>query len=210
MLFIGLIIAIVSMIAWSRYTKYKLEHDGNKLPVFIPAILMLILVPYALIVISGQDLQLNFPEKGRFSWSGGWVIIPELAALWLALTIYTGAFIAENIRAGILSVGKGQTEAAHSLGLTRGQTLKFIVVPQALRVIIPPQTSQYLNLTKNSSLAAAVGYPDLVAVFAGTALNVVGRAIEIVAMTMLVYLTLSLSISILMNVYNSRMALRER
>ena len=138
------------------------------------------------------------------------VLIPELAALCFALSVYTGAFIAEQIRAGILAVPRGQSEAARSIGLSEGRILRFIILPQALRVIIPPTTSQYLNLTKNSSLAAAIGYPDLVAVFAGTALNQVGRAVEIIGMTMAVYLVLSLSISALMNWYNHRVAIVER
>jgi general L-amino acid transport system permease protein len=137
-------------------------------------------------------------------------VLPELFALTLALTVYTGTFIAETVRAGIQSVSHGQTEAARALGLRETRMLQLIIIPQAMRVIIPPLTSQYLNLAKNSSLAAAIGYPDLVAVFAGTTLNQTGQAVEIIAMTMAVYLTLSLAISLLMNWYNARMALRER
>jgi len=138
------------------------------------------------------------------------VIIPELAALLFALSIYTAAFIAEIVRSGILAVSHGQTEAAYALGLRPNTTLRLIVIPQAMRVIIPQLTSQYLNLTKNSSLAPAVGYPDLVAVFAGTTLNQTGQAVEIIFMTMLVYLTISLAISMFMNWYNNKMALVER
>jgi general L-amino acid transport system permease protein len=137
-------------------------------------------------------------------------IYPEFVALLLGLTIYTAGFIAENVRAGILAVSKGQSEAAHALGLSNGQTLRLIVVPQAMRVIIPPLTSQFLNLTKNSSLAVAIGYPDLVQVFTGTVLNQTGQAVEVIAITMLVYLTISLTTSLFMNIYNSRMALVER
>ena len=136
--------------------------------------------------------------------------MPEFAALLFGLSIYTAAFIAEVVRAGITAVSRGQTEAAYSLGLTPGPTLRLIVVPQAMRVIIPPLTSQYLNLTKNSTLAVAIGYPDLVQVFTGTVLNQTGQAVEVVAITMAVYLTISLATSLLMNVYNSRIALVER
>ena len=145
-----------------------------------------------------------------FNFRGGIGIIPELAALLLALSIYTASFIAEIVRAGINAVSHGQTEAALSLGLPQGKTLRLVVIPQALRIIIPPLTSQYLNLTKNSSLAMAIGYPDLVSVFAGTTLNQTGQAIEIIAMTMAVYLTLSLLTSLLMNIYNRKVALVER
>ena len=137
-------------------------------------------------------------------------IIPELIALALALSMYTATFIAENVRAGILGVNKGQKEAAASIGLTKNQILKLVVMPQALRIIIPPTKNQYLNLTKNSSLAAAIAYPDIVLVFAGTALMQTGRAIEIISITMLTYLTLSISISIFMNWYNKKMAIKEK
>ena len=142
------------------------------------------------------------PALKGFNFRGGIVLIPELVALVLALSIYTAAFIAENVRSGIQAVSVGQVEAARSLGLSRGQTLRSVVVPQALRVIIPPLTNQYLNLTKNSSLAAAIAYPDLVSVFAGTVLNQTGQAVEVIAITMAVYLFISVSISILMNLYN--------
>ena len=145
-----------------------------------------------------------------FNFRGGWVVIPELVALSVALSIYTAAFIAEIVRSGIQAVSHGQTEAARSLGLRPGPTLRLVILPQAMRVIIPPLTSQYLNLVKNSSLAAAIGYPDLVSVFAGTALNQTGQAIETIAITMSVYLAISLAISILMNIYNKRIALVER
>jgi general L-amino acid transport system permease protein len=144
----------------------------------------------------------NVPKLGGFNFSGGWVLIPEFVALLIALTTYTAAFIAEIVRAGIQSVGRGQMEAAVALGLTRGQTLFGIVIPQALRVIIPPLTNQYLNLTKNSSLAAAIAYPDLISVFAGTVLNQTGQAVEVIAITMAVYLAISLSIAAGMNLYN--------
>jgi general L-amino acid transport system permease protein len=150
------------------------------------------------------------PKLGRFNLVGGLEIAPEFVALLFGLSIYTAAFIAEVVRAGILAVARGQTEASYSLGLQPGPTLRLIVVPQAMRVIIPPLTSQYLNLTKNSTLAVAIGYPDLVQIFTGTVLNQTGQAVEVVAITMLVYLTISLTTSFLMNLYNRRIALVER
>jgi general L-amino acid transport system permease protein len=169
---------------------------------------LLLLIPLSYFVL-GQPLGLDFPVMGRFRPTGGFVVQPEFVALVVGLAIYTGAFIAEIVRSGILAVSKGQWEAASSLGLSRGQTLRLIVVPQALRVIIPPQTNQYLNLTKNSSLAVAIGYPDFFNV-AGTINNQTGQAVEVVAITMGVYLTLSLLTSVFMNWYNNRMALVER
>ena len=141
---------------------------------------------------------------------GGVEILPEFVALLVGLVIYTAAFIAEVVRAGLMSVSRGQTEAAQALGLGRLQTLRYIIMPQAMRVIIPPLTNQYLNLTKNSSLAVAIGYPDLVQIFTGTVLNITGQAIEVVVITMAVYLTFSLVTSFVMNLYNARVALVER
>ena len=159
---------------------------------------------------AGAPVSFTLPELRGFNFVGGIRIIPEFAALLVALVTYTAAFIAEIVRAGVLAVSRGQTEAAYSLGLRPGPTLRLVVVPQALRVIIPPLTSQYLNLTKNSSLAAGIGYPDFFYVFAGTTLNQTGQAIEIIAITMGVYLTISLITSALMNWYNRRKALVER
>jgi len=150
------------------------------------------------------------PQLSTFNLKGGIQIIPEFIALLLALTTYTAAFIAEIVRAGIMAVPHGQTEAAEALGVRRGVALRLIIIPQALRVVIPPLTSQYLNLAKNSSLATAIGYPDLVSVFMGTSLNQTGQAVEIVAMTMAVYLTISLTLSVVMNWYNKSVALKER
>jgi len=161
-------------------------------------------------LLAGAPLAWELPALRGFNFQGGITVIPELAALLLALSIYTAAFIAEIVRAGILAVPKGQTEAASALGLKRGQVLRLVIIPQALRVIIPPLTSQYLNLLKNSSLATAIGYPDLVNVFAGTTLNQTGQAVEVIAMTMAVYLSISLAISLFMNWYNARIALTER
>ncbi|EFM4684908.1 TPA: ABC transporter permease subunit [Escherichia coli] len=158
----------------------------------------------------GAALLWDVPALRGFNFRGGMVLIPELAALTLALSVYTSAFIAEIIRAGIQAVPYGQHEAARSLGLPNPVTLRQVIIPQALRVIIPPLTSQYLNIVKNSSLAAAIGYPDMVSLFAGTVLNQTGQAIETIAMTMSVYLIISLTISLLMNIYNRRIAIVER
>ena len=174
-----------------------------------------VIIPALTFIFGGVDLQWSFPElkqlaKTSFTYEGGVGIPPELIALTLALTLYTATFIAENVRAGIQGIGKGQKEAAASIGLTPGQVLKLVIMPQALRIIIPPTTNQYLNLTKYSSLAAAIAYPDLVLVFAGTAMMQTGRAIEIVAITMATYLTISLSISVFMNWYNKSIAIKEK
>jgi general L-amino acid transport system permease protein len=167
-------------------------------------------MPALAALATGLPWTLSYPELKGFNFEGGMVVLPEFMALLLALTLYTAAFIAENVRAGILSVSHGQTEAASALGLRPGVTLRRIVIPQALRVIIPPLTSQYLNLAKNSSLAVSIGYPDLVSVFAGTVLNQTGQAVEVIVITMAVYGTISLVISLFMNWYNRRMALVER
>ena len=159
---------------------------------------------------TGVPFTVQIPVQGTFNLQGGMEVIPEFVSLTLALSTYTGAFIAEIVRAGILSVSKGQTEASYALGIRPGLTLRLVIIPQALRVIIPPLTSQYLNLTKNSSLAAAIAYPDLVLVFAGTALMQTGQAVEIIGITMACYLTISLLISLFMNWYNSHIALVER
>jgi general L-amino acid transport system permease protein len=164
----------------------------------------------AAFVMLGLPLEWIFPERGRFNVRGGVEVLPEFAALLFGLVIYTAAFIAEVVRAGILAVSHGQTEAAYSLGVRPRLTLRLVVIPQAMRVIIPPLTSQYLNLTKNSSLAVAIGYPDLVQVFTGTVLNQTGQAVEVVAVTMAVYLFISLVTSGAMNLYNRRVALVER
>jgi general L-amino acid transport system permease protein len=171
---------------------------------------LFIAIPGLCAMLFGSPVQWEVPQLKGFNFVGGWVLIPELLALTLALTIYTAAFIAEIVRSGIRSVSHGQTEAARSLGLREGPTLRKVIIPQALRVIIPPLTSQYLNLAKNSSLAAGIGYPEMVSLFAGTVLNQTGQAIEVIAITMSVYLAISISISLLMNWYNKRIALIER
>ena len=193
-----------------RWADKRRDDTGQDFPTLYAGLGLILGLPFIVFLIMGMPLTVEHPELKGFNFVGGMVLIPELMALWFALTIYTAAFIAEIVRGGILSVPNGQLEAASALGLPRGRTLRFIIIPQALRVIIPPLTSQYLNLTKNSSLATAIGYPDLVSVFAGTTLNQTGQAIEVIFMTMAVYLTLSILTSIFMNWYNSRKALIER
>ena len=185
-------------------------RTGQPFPTIKTMLALIFGLPIVAFIATGFPISLEWPVLRGFNFAGGIRIIPEFVALLLALSTYTGGFIAEIVRAGIQSVNRGQAEAAGSLGLRPGPTLRFVVVPQALRVIIPPLTSQYLNLIKNSSLAVAIGYPDFFALFAGTTLNQTGQAIEIIAMTMAVYLIISLITSALMNLYNRRMALVER
>ncbi|MCZ8261438.1 MAG: amino acid ABC transporter permease [Beijerinckiaceae bacterium] len=196
--------------AYGRWARLRQERSGQQSPVLLVGIGLILLLPLLVYFLAGQPLSFNIPDLGRFNIRGGVQIFPEFVALLLGLVIYTAAFIAEVVRAGIQAVSKGQTEAAYALGLRPGPTLDLVVIPQAMRVIIPPLTSQYLNLTKNSSLAVAIGYPDLVQVFAGTVLNQTGQAVEVIAITMAVYLTISLVTSLVMNWYNSRKALVER
>ncbi|MGF1902260.1 amino acid ABC transporter permease [Aliivibrio sifiae] len=206
----AVILAIVFTIFLSRWAHNKQTLTGQQTSVLRYSILLLVGLPMLAYFISGMPISIEYPELKGFNFRGGISIIPELAALVVALSVYTASFIAEIVRSGINAVSHGQTEAAMALGLPRNKTLKLVVIPQAMRIIIPPLTSQYLNLTKNSSLAMAIGYPDLVSVFAGTTLNQTGQAIEIITMTMAVYLTLSLLTSFLMNIYNNKVALVER
>jgi general L-amino acid transport system permease protein len=207
---IALAAGIAGAIAFYVWARKRQERTGLQAPVFSTALALMIGLPLAVLALAGFPLGFEFPAAGRFNINGGIEVLPEFAALLFGLSIYTAAFIAEVVRAGITAVSRGQTEAAYSLGLRARPTLRLIVVPQAMRVIIPPLTSQYLNLTKNSTLAVAIGYPDLVQVFTGTVLNQTGQAVEVVAITMAVYLTISLATSLLMNIYNSRIALVER
>ncbi|MEC6823079.1 amino acid ABC transporter permease [Photobacterium piscicola] len=209
-IFIVFFIALLIAMSYHYYAKKKQQNTGKQSPVLLVNFTVIILLPLLTFFISGKPISIDYPALKGFNFSGGITVLPELAALLLALSIYTAAFIAEIVRSGINAVNHGQTEAAEALGFTRNRTLRLIVIPQAMRIIIPPLTSQYLNLTKNSSLAMAIGYPDLVSVFAGTTLNQTGQAIEIIAMTMAVYLSLSLITSLLMNIYNKKMALVER
>lgn len=206
----GLGVAIALIIIMARWARRRQMATGQPFPVISISLALLLSLPLTAFWLAGSPLHWQVPELRGFNFQGGWVVIPEMASLLLALTIYTAAFIAEIVRAGIQAVSHGQTEASFSLGLNAPLTLRLIILPQALRVIIPPMTNQYLNLTKNSSLAAAIGYPDLVAAFAGTTLNQTGQAIECIAITMAVYLTISLLISLIMNWYNRRVALVER
>ena len=213
--FYSIIVAIISIIFFTRYARKQRDEFGKQLPTFYLSLSIFLGLPLLTFLLGGVSLSFEIPElkqlsKTVFVYKGGVSIIPELISLALALSMYTATFIAENVRAGILGVSKGQKEAAASIGLTKAQVLKLVVMPQALRIIIPPTTNQYLNLTKNSSLAAAIAYPDLVLVFAGTALMQTGRAIEIISITMLTYLSLSLSISVFMNWYNKKMAIKEK
>jgi len=204
------VIGIVASVLINIWAKNKQRLTGQQTPMGRIIFGLVVVLPTIAYFVMGSPISAEYPELKGFNFRGGISIIPELAALLLALSIYTASFIAEIVRSGINAVSHGQTEAAMSLGLPRTRTLKLVIIPQALRIIIPPLTSQYLNLTKNSSLAMAIGYPDLVSVFAGTTLNQTGQAIEIIAMTMAVYLTLSLVTSALMNLYNRKVALVER
>jgi general L-amino acid transport system permease protein len=210
----ALLIGIASAIAYGVHAHRKQAATGEQSPVIRASIGFVIGMPLlawsVLAFVTVNPISFDVPIKGTFNLRGGLQVFPELVALTLGLVIYTAAFIAEIVRAGILAVSKGQTEAAHALGLRPGQTLRLVVIPQAMRVIIPPLTSQYLNLTKNSSLAVVIGYPDLVQVFMGTVLNQTGQAIECVAITMAVYLTISIATATFMNWYNARKALVER
>ncbi|MEM8797079.1 MAG: ABC transporter permease subunit [Pseudomonadota bacterium] len=204
------LIGLVGSFVISSWAKKRQMTTGQQFPVFWTSVGLIIGFPLLVFLITGLPLTFQFPTIGNFGPRGGLPVVPEFIALLAALTIYTSAFIAETVRAGILAINKGQSEAAAALGLRRGPTLNLVIIPQALRVIIPPLTNQYLNLTKNSSLAVAIAYPELVSIFAGTALNQSGRAVEIIMITMLTYLTLSLLTSGGMNWYNKRMALVER
>jgi general L-amino acid transport system permease protein len=204
------LVGIAGSIAFRIWARRRQERTGQQAPVLWVALGLIVGLPLVVFVLAGSPIEFSYPERSRFGVRGGIELLPEMVALLFGLVIYTAAFIAEVVRAGILAVSHGQTEAAYSLGLRPGPTLRLIVLPQAMRVIIPPLTSQYLNLTKNSSLAVFVGYPDLVLVFAGTVLNQTGQAVEVIAITMLVYLTISLVTSLFMNWFNRRMALVER
>jgi general L-amino acid transport system permease protein len=205
----ALVLGIVASVFVTRWARARQMATGRQFPVLKTNAALIIGLPLLVFVIGGMPLELDKPELRGFNFSGGHVVSPEFVALLIGLVVYTGAFIAEIVRAGILAVSWGQTEAAMALGLRRGLALRLVVLPQALRVIVPPMTSQYLNLTKNSSLAVAIGYQDIVSI-ANTTLNQTGQAIEGIAIIMAVYLSISLSISLFMNWYNARIALVER
>jgi general L-amino acid transport system permease protein len=201
---VAVLIGIVAAWLWRRYARRQLFESGRMIRIWPYVVGSLIGLPLLTSLVFGAPVRFEIPELKGFNFSGGSRLIPEFVALTLALSTYTAAFIAEIVRAGIVSVHKGQMEAGASLGLSRGSTLRLVVVPQALRVILPPLTNQYLNLTKNSSLAVAIGYPDLVSVFAGTTLSQTGQAIEIIGITMGVYLLISLVTSAIMSFYGWR------
>jgi general L-amino acid transport system permease protein len=206
---IALVLGVAGTIVLARINKRRQMRTGERRPMLWPSLGMIVGLPLVVFALSGFPVAFEVPEATRFNLVGGWTVQPEFLALFLALSFYTASFIAEIVRAGIMAVSWGQTEAASALGLTRGQTLRLVVVPQAFRVVIPPLTSQYLNLTKNSSLGLAVGYPELVAV-GSTVLNQTGQSVEVVAIWMVVYLGLSLATSAFMNWFNARVALVER
>lgn len=202
--------ALVSMVGYWFWARTRHARTGRQTPVFLPSLALVIGIPLLTFLVTGMPLSFDPPVQGRFNLTGGIAVLPELIALLVGLSLYTSAFIAEIVRAGIMGVSSGQREAAAALGLRPGQILWLVVFPQAMRIIIPPLTNQYLNLTKNSSLAVAIGYPDLVSVFAGTVLNQTNQAVEVILITMSVYLVLSLLTSLFMNWFNRRMALVER
>ncbi|MBO0755699.1 MAG: amino acid ABC transporter permease [Bradyrhizobiaceae bacterium] len=204
------VVALVASSVIAHFAKLHRERTGQRWPVAVVVTALITGLPLLLLVATGFPVAFEAPQMNRFNVSGGIEILPEFMALLFGLAIYTAAFIAEVVRAGILAVAKGQTEAALALGLWPSLALRLIVIPQAMRVIIPPLTNQYLNLTKNSSLAVAIGYPDFVHIFTGTVLNQTGQAVSIVLLTMAVYLAISLFTSLAMNIFNARIALTER
>ena len=204
------IASIIGIFVYKSYVKKHLFATGKELPFWLPALAILVVPTLVMYLVLGRPVGVQLPEMGRFRFEGGLQLRTSFIALWFALSIYTGAFIAENVRAGILAISKGQTEAAAALGIRPGRIMSLVVLPQALRVTIPPLISQYLNITKNSSLAIAVGYMDLTGTLGGITLNQTGRAIECVLLLMLFYLTISLLISLFMNWYNNSVKLKER
>jgi general L-amino acid transport system permease protein len=208
--FAAFLVGLVATIALRVWARRRQDLTGAPPRTLAYTLTLIVALPFLVFFIAGSPLTFSFPQMGRFNVLGGTEILPEFAALLLALTIYTAAFIAEVVRAGVLAVPHGQTEAAQALGLRSGSILSLVVIPQAMRVIVPPLTSQYLNLIKNSSLAVAIGYPDLVQVFAGSVLNITGQAVEVIAITMAVYLCISLVTSLLMNLYGHSVGIVER
>jgi len=209
MALLGLALAVIASIIIHRLAKKRQAETGERFASGLTALALILLLPVLFFALAGWPVTFDYPVMGSFSFRGGVTLVPEFMALLLALSVYTAAFIAEAVRAGIQAISRGQSEAAHALGLRPNLTMRLVILPQALRVIIPPLTSQYLNLTKNSSLAVAIGYPDLVAM-GGTTLNQTGQAVEIVFVWMTVYLSLSLITSGFMNWFNRRVRLVER
>lgn len=206
---VALVLAIAMSWFVARRANQRQMATGQQFPVFLTSVALIIGLPLLAFVLSGFPLSFDMPKQSTFNLTGGFQVKPEFLSLYLALSFYTAAFIAEIVRAGIRGVNKGQSEASSALGLRSGQALRLVIVPQAMRIVIPPLTSQYLNLTKNSSLAVAIGYPDLVST-GGTVMNQTGQAIEIIAIWMVVYLGISLITSAFMNWFNAKMALVER
>ena len=204
------LVAVAGTILFKRWAKQQQEATGKIYPVFSIGAAAIIGLPVIAFFVAGMPISLDAPELSGFNFQGGMVLRPEFTALWFALSVYTAAFIAEIVRAGIQSVSHGQTEAAFALGIRPNWTMRLIIIPQALRVIVPPLTSQYLNLTKNSSLAIAIGYMDIVATLGGITLNQTGKEMECMMLVLLIYLGISLLISAFMNWYNRRIALVER
>ena len=207
---LAVLIGVVASIAVYLLARWRQMRTGQRLPVLWISLAFIVLMPLGVFIFLGQPLSFDYPELKGFNFVGGMVLQPEFIALLLGLSIYTASFIAEIVRAGITGVSKGQKEAAMAIGLSKGQSLRLVVIPQAMRIIIPPLTSQFLNLTKNSSLGVAIAYPDLVSIWSGTVLNQTGQAVEVILVTMGVYLSLSLLTSAFMNWFNRRMALVER
>jgi len=207
---VALIAAIIGSWWLHRWALKRHDETGKTFPVFRTSLALLILLPTLAYFVAGQPITFEYPVLKGFNFDGGKVYTPEFLALLFALSIYTATFIAEAIRSGIEAVPKGQKEAATSLGLTPTQSLRFVILPQAIRIAIPSIINQYLNLTKNSSLAAAIGYPELVTIFAGTSLNQTGQALEIIGITMLTYLIISLVVSLVLNWFNAKMKIKER
>ncbi len=206
---IGALVGMAVAMVYQRFARRRFELTGKPLQVFWPSLGIVLFCALVGWLFGGAPTAWSIPEQAEIAITGGGTVTPEFLAVLLGLTFYTSAFVAEVVRAGIMSVAHGQVEAASSLGLARGQAMRLVILPQALRVIIPPMTNQYLNLTKNSSLAVAIGYPDVVSI-SNTAINQTGRAVECIAIIMLVYLTTSLTTSALMNWYNKRAAIKER
>jgi general L-amino acid transport system permease protein len=203
------LVGVLAAWLWARRVQAHFDRTGRRWPVAWPAVVFIVVAALVGWVIGGAPAAWNVPRVGDLSVEGGWALTPEFLSVLMGLVFYTSAFVAEVVRAGIQSVPRGQVEAANAIGLSRGQQMRLVVLPQALRVIIPPITNQYLNLTKNSSLAVAIGYPDVVSI-SNTAINQTGRAVECIAIIMGVYLFTSLSTSGIMNWYNKRAAIKER
>ena len=209
-IFIVLVLSVIGAVLFGRWAKARQAATGEILPTFWIKVAIIFLPAILVFFILGRPIDLSFPELKGFNFQGGLFVRNSFMALWLALSLYTAAFIAENVRAGIQAISKGQTEAAYSLGLPPNRTMNLVILPQALRIIIPPLISQYLNLTKNSSLAIAVGYMDVTGTLGGITLNQTGKEMECILLLMAFYLTVSLLISAVMNVYNNAVALKER